>query len=74
MRHIPVKVIVIQSLVLLISIVAYSFNKPIPHQFKEEQCGFCHINYESTFYSRDNIASKCNYCHGKKIVSSSIVV
>ncbi len=74
MRHIPVKVIVIQSLVLLISIAAYSFNNHVPHQFKEEQCGFCHINYESTLYSRDNIASKCNYCHGKKSVSFHIFV
>lgn len=47
MRHIPVKVIAIQSLVLLISIVAFSFNNPVPHQFKEERCGLCHINYES---------------------------
>ncbi len=74
MRHIPVKVIAIQSLVLLISIVAYSFNNPVPHQFKEERCGLRHINYESPFYSRDNVTTRCNYCHGKKSVSSHIVV
>lgn len=73
MRHIPIKVIIIQSLVLLISIVAYSFNNAAPHQFKEEQCGFCHLNYESPLHFRDNITTLCNYCHGKRNVLSHAV-
>lgn len=73
MRHIPVKVIIIQSLVLLIGIIAYAFNNTVPHQFKEEQCGFCHINYESPLQFRDNITTLCNYCHGKRNVLSHTV-
>lgn len=54
-------------------IIVYSFYNVPPHQFKEGQCSFCHINYEPPFSFRDNISTLCNYCHRKRNVLSHLV-
>lgn len=54
-------------------IIVYSFTNNPPHQFKEGQCGFCHLNYDYPLHFRDSINTLCNYCHGKRNALSHIV-
>lgn len=67
------KILIIVFTLLAGGIIVYSFHNVPPHQFKEGQCSFCHINYEPPFYFRESISSLCNYCHGKRNVLSHIV-
>ena len=60
-------------LAIVSAIIVNSFTNSKPHQFKEGQCGFCHLNYDQPLRFRDNVSTLCNYCHGKRNVLSHIV-
>lgn len=74
MKNVSKRLIAILFLLMLSGIIVYSFTNSKPHQFKDGQCGFCHLNYEQPLRFRDNITTLCNYCHGKNRNALSHIV
>jgi predicted CXXCH cytochrome family protein len=67
------KSIIILFLLMAAGVIVFSFSNNPPHQFKREQCGYCHLNYENPLRFRDNISTLCNYCHRRDRALSHIV-
>lgn len=65
--------IIVTVFFILSGIIVYALIPTLPHQFKEDQCGFCHITYEAPLQFRDNITTLCNNCHGNDKALSHIV-
>lgn len=61
------------ALLTLSAIIVNSFINTPPHKFKNEQCGYCHLNYEPPLRFRDNINTLCNFCHKKDKGLSHVV-
>ncbi|MDO8446935.1 MAG: cytochrome c3 family protein [Deltaproteobacteria bacterium] len=74
MKKVFKRLIPILFLLMLSGIIVYSFTNNPPHQFKESQCGFCHLNYDYPLRFSNNITTLCNYCHGKKRNTLSHIV
>lgn len=73
MKNVSKRLIALLFLLMLSGIIVYSFTNNPPHQFKENQCGFCHLNYDYPLRFRDNITTLCNYCHRADKALSHIV-
>lgn len=67
-RSVPIIVLLTVS-----AIIVYSFINNPPHKFKNEQCGYCHLNYDYPLRFRDNINTLCKFCHWKDKALSHVV-
>lgn len=73
MKYLHKVSLLILFVAVLTGIAVYAIPVKDPHEFKNSQCGFCHINFDGSLQFRDNITRLCNYCHGNDKALSHIV-